>query len=226
MKLTEKLIDGIASCEIFFDKQCDKFVPESFFYEMFYQISNVFHKIRNGVYWFAYRFVSEYQYNIVRLKELKPGYYNPDTRILYAMMQILTDYVENECSNMEKICHKNYDTSLTDAQLGLKYLNDHINPTKEVFGEDADLEQIKANSGVYNQVYLDVYLWWKYEYPTYEKQEDLLHDEAFKGIDFSNPSQNISNVDCSPIWDMELVHKNKKIEMLQNLIKHMDGMWT
>ncbi|MEM3097251.1 MAG: hypothetical protein QXU32_00810 [Nitrososphaerales archaeon] len=37
-----------------------------------------------------------HRYNIVKIRSLKPGYYDIDTRMLHAMFDLLVEYVENE----------------------------------------------------------------------------------------------------------------------------------
>lgn len=44
--------------------------------------------------WFMWRFIRKHQYNIIRPSTLKPGYYDPDTRILHACMHELVEYVK------------------------------------------------------------------------------------------------------------------------------------
>lgn len=49
---------------------------------------------------FKYRFISKHKYHIVRTG-LKPGYYDPDTLMLYSWMKLLTDFVDETKDTIE-----------------------------------------------------------------------------------------------------------------------------
>jgi hypothetical protein len=46
--------------------------------------------------WWGFLHRTFYRYNIIRIKTLKPGYYDVDHRMLHANFQLLVDYVERE----------------------------------------------------------------------------------------------------------------------------------
>jgi bifunctional DNA-binding transcriptional regulator/antitoxin component of YhaV-PrlF toxin-antitoxin module len=56
-----------------------------------YKIGNRLHDLKWA---FIHRYVPRHQYNVLRPKSLKPGYYDPDMRILHACMDELREYFE------------------------------------------------------------------------------------------------------------------------------------
>lgn len=50
-------------------------------------------RIKDIKWWFFHRFHPKHQYNIIKPATLGPGYYDPDTRILHAVMHELTDFL-------------------------------------------------------------------------------------------------------------------------------------
>lgn len=55
---------------------------------------NPFQAARDVYWWIVHRTFR--RYHIVRLRHLRPGYYPPDLRMLYAMFTILSDYLESK----------------------------------------------------------------------------------------------------------------------------------
>lgn len=51
-------------------------------------------KLRDIWWWMLHR--TTHRFNRVKIKSLKPGYYDIDYRMLHACFQLLVDYVENE----------------------------------------------------------------------------------------------------------------------------------
>lgn len=90
------------------------------------QITNLFYMFRTRTY---------DKYHIVRT-ELKPGYYEIDTRMLYANFALLKIYVEVQCASMEFMFQKNswFDSlkykfcRWKSTELGLKHLKWEMNP--------------------------------------------------------------------------------------------------
>lgn len=58
-------------------------------------VSYQYRDLRNLGWDFAHRFVPKHQYNIIRTS-LKPGYYDPDIRILNATMDLVKEFVEEQ----------------------------------------------------------------------------------------------------------------------------------
>lgn len=63
-------------------------------------------------YWFAYRFIDSYRYNIIDMKKtLEPRYHEIETRMVHALFTLLVNYVEKE---MDIVC---WDETPDDVRL-------------------------------------------------------------------------------------------------------------
>jgi hypothetical protein len=51
-------------------------------------------KIYNVIRWIKYRTIN--RFNVVKIKSLKPGYYDIDLRMLHAMFDLLVEFIEKE----------------------------------------------------------------------------------------------------------------------------------
>ena len=47
---------------------------------------------------FAHRYIPKHQYNVIRIRDLEPNYYDPDTRIKHAVFQEVCDFVKQSPS--------------------------------------------------------------------------------------------------------------------------------
>ena len=56
---------------------------------------NIVSPINNGIYWFKYRFLSEYKYHLINTG-LKHGYHEIDERMFHGMFNLLKEYCEEE----------------------------------------------------------------------------------------------------------------------------------
>jgi len=43
---------------------------------------------------FAHRYIPKHQYNVIRIRDLEPNYWDPDTRIKHALFQEVCDFVD------------------------------------------------------------------------------------------------------------------------------------
>lgn len=75
------------------------FCRETPWYEEIYDFIKT--KCKDLYWWILYRTTEKY--HIIKLRGLKPGFHENDTRILYAIFTILEDYYDLEC---EKICER------------------------------------------------------------------------------------------------------------------------
>ena len=50
---------------------------------------------------FKHRYIPKHQYNVIRIKDLEPGYYDPDVLILHSNFQLLTEWYHNNIFDME-----------------------------------------------------------------------------------------------------------------------------
>ncbi len=75
----------------------DKYGP---WFEIKYAIYNFFYNFP-GRWWFSHRFIPKHRYNIIRTG-LKPGYYDPDTQMLYGIMKLFCDWYDT-CHHLIKV---------------------------------------------------------------------------------------------------------------------------
>jgi hypothetical protein len=112
--------------------------------------------------------ISDYLFRqpVIKLKSLKPGWYDTDTKILHANFQLLSDYVEIECAWMEVMCHSEIKEPnklsrrmgwWRSAELGTKHL------ARETGLADLSLppEERCERQAIKAQQALDLYHWWK-----------------------------------------------------------------
>lgn len=57
--------------------------------------------IMKAWYAFAHRYIPKHQYNKIIIRDLKPGYYDPDTRIRHGLFQELCDYLDGTDNTIE-----------------------------------------------------------------------------------------------------------------------------
>lgn len=139
------------------------------------------------------------RYNVIKIRSLKPNYYDKDTILLHAVMQLVVDYVEIELASEEenlinKIIHAmpylirlNY----RNKKLGTKRLNTLIEL------EDTDTQW----KTFYTQI-KKVYTWWTEEYINREDIDDI-----------------------EPL-EREKMYYNEDEEMLKTVIEYRQYMWT
>jgi hypothetical protein len=86
------------------------------------KIKNLFSDIQH---WFLHRLIPRHRYNVVYLRDLKPGYYEPEDRLFHSMMQILCDFVEVELPWLSRACDpdRTPKPAKRDREAGLRYLD-------------------------------------------------------------------------------------------------------
>lgn len=182
--------------------------------------------------WKVYhRFHPEHRYNIVKT-ELKPGYYDIDTRMMYACFALLVEYVEKELASWEK------DSGLTGREAGLKHLddtityNDKLPPNHTAFDRMPDHQVFAAKEAK------ELYLWWE----TYRDDDDSEWDncpvQLGKGrghmFDVLSNKWRAAEPAKAAAWDAwaqnaraESERKSKEAdEMLKRLIAVRHHLWT
>lgn len=111
----------------------------------------------------------------LKIKSLKWGWCDKDEVLLQASFQILVDFVEKECSRMERALNPSWDRTATDEDLGLNYIRG-----------SAELNSDKEKHKI--QI-IELYLWWKYERPTREDTWNMVTCWAPEGT----PLQQVLN---------------------------------
>ena len=77
-------------------KSIDSFIQKHGFlplYEYKYSFKRFLYNFPPGKWWFLYRFHPKHAYDIVNLK-LKPGYYDSNVRMFYAIFRIFEEHIE------------------------------------------------------------------------------------------------------------------------------------
>lgn len=119
----------------------------------------------------AYRTVR--RYNVIKIRDLEPNYYDKDTILLHGIMQVLVDYVEielasvynHQCAkselNLKERLHSILHWRLRSAELirsrekGLKVLDYMIKPHDDILNVE------ESKSSMFAKQVKDVYIWWK-----------------------------------------------------------------
>ena len=57
-------------------------------------------RLKDIKWWFFHRFHPSHQYHIIRTG-LRPGYYDPEDRILFGVMNIAKEFIEGVCINWD-----------------------------------------------------------------------------------------------------------------------------
>jgi hypothetical protein len=122
---------------------------------------------RNFKYWIKYTFISPS--NVVKIKTLKRGsWIDRDEILLHSSFQILTDYVEKECSGQY------YKIELINIEEEMKAFADWSE--EERIGHRDSLEE---QNRYYKEI-LDLYDWWNVRRPIREKNDPFtIEDKDF-----------------------------------------------
>lgn len=171
------------------------------------------------------------RYNVLKLRDLPANYYDKDTILLYAVMQLVVDFVEIECSFMEldapytlrqRINFKlpwflRSDEVYRNRELGLQHLS---------MLEDTYRDLIKDPSDSPKAI-REVYLWWKDVRPLRTDTSEELAQYRQECCDLQK-SVDKKTIDKLVKKSMRLEEKYHKedTEMLNKVIKHRDFMWT
>lgn len=172
------------------------------------------------------------QYNIVKIRSLRPTYWDKDTIMLHAVMQIVVDFVEIECSFMEldrpfTLKERLYfampwfirkDSWLRNRERGLNHLK-HL--------ESFYSEKVKSDAP---KIIQEVYVWWVDKRAARKDSDEWFGEE----LDKIKNSEKLSKAQKTKKID-SLVHKMSKLddkhyredtEMLKKIVSVRDFMWT
>jgi len=182
--------------------------------------------------WIAHRTYDKY--HVVKT-DLKPGYYDIDTRILHSNFTLLVDFVEIEKASLQYFFASHERTkkfgsrvnfnNLTKAQkreLGLQYLDWEINNTDEPFFPERQRESAKETK--------ELYLWWTDVRPSridpYDKYEEEL--DKFSGSILNMDGKNKKKMMAlyKKIGKLEDQYEKEDETMLIRLMKNRKNLWT
>lgn len=172
--------------------------------------------IKGAIDWVAFRTTK--RYNVIKIKSLEPNYWDKDTLMLHAVMQLVVDYVEIECSQM----HRRVKPSLRDRLIRmipwfLRSDEWYRSPESGVLDLkwQATLDDPSLPEGERNpkqaqaaQVILEVYTWWKHQRPSREDPN-------------LNPNYHIKDL-------LKLIrqHSREDAKMLKKIIDVREFLWT
>lgn len=109
------------------------------------------YNIRHGYYWpFIHRFHPKYRYHIIKT-DLKPGYYDPDTRIAHAIFSVFSEFmkynIENKVVNWEgDDLHANFWTEANEIYDWLKNVRQF---REEKFEKEHPFPKIPENIDIF-----------------------------------------------------------------------------
>lgn len=183
----------------------------------------MFYYIRRVVDYFAFRTTK--RYNILKIRTLEPNYYDKDTILLHAVMQLVVDYVEVELvpepnTKIHKFLSKLpwfIRPTFRSAELGLKNL-------EQIIDEKVDLNWLE-----FHKKLKEVYIWWTQIYPNRKSVEDLSGYTQF----FENRHK-YSKTYCDKkqkhIFDkmtkLEIEYAKEETDMLKSVIEYRQFLWT
>jgi hypothetical protein len=179
----------------------------------------------------AYR--TSKRYNVLKIRELPANYWDKDTILLYAVMQLVVDFVEIECSFME------LDTPYTLRQR-INFKLPWFLRSDEVYrNRELGLQHLKMLEETYQDMLVnpsdapkairEVYLWWKDVRPL--RQDPGVEsgfDEYMQQCKDSTIKEDKKHVTMllKKSLRIEQRHEKQDTEMLNKVIKYRNFMWT
>jgi hypothetical protein len=182
--------------------------------------------------WLAFRTTK--RYNILKIRDLSPNYWDKDTILLYAVMQIVVDFVEVECAFMEldtpqitfwqRINMKlpwwlRSDEAYRNRESGLK----HLTLLEDMY------QDMLINPSDAPKAIREVYLWWKNVRPFRQDPGDESGFNAYV-LECKNANKKEDKKHTLKLLKKTVrieQHREKEdTEMLNKVIKYRGFMWT
>lgn len=181
--------------------------------------------------WIAFRTTK--RYNILKIRDLSPNYWDKDTILLYAVMQIVVDFVEVECSFME-----------LDAPYTLRQRINFKLPwflrSDEVYrNRESGLKHLTMLESMYQDMLInpsdapkairEVYLWWKDVRPLRQNPDDESgFNQYTKECEDTNTKKDKKHLHklMKKAVRIEQQREKEDTEMLNKVIKYRNFMWT
>ena len=196
-------------------------------YDIWFDIKNA---VKNAERWIAFRTYDKY--HVVKT-DLKPGYYDIDTRILHSNFTLLVDFVEIEKASLQYF-FASYEEAKNNSrvsfnkltkeqkkELGLQYLNWEIENDEEFFPKQQKVSAKEIKN---------LYLWWTEVRPSridpYDKYEEEL-DELSGSLN-NMPEKNkkkLINL-YKKIAKLEDQYEKEDDAMLIRLMNVRRNLWT
>lgn len=196
-------------------------------YDIWFDIKNA---VKNAERWIAFRTYDKYH---VLKTDLKPGYYDIDTRILHSNFTLLVDFVEiekaslqyffasyEEAKNKSRVSFNKL-TKEQKKELGLQYLNWEIENDQEFFPKQQKVSAKEIKN---------LYLWWTEVRPSRIDPYDKYEEELDK---MSSPLGTMSEKDkkklinlYKKIGKLEDQYEKEDDAMLIRLMNVRRNLWT
>lgn len=196
-------------------------------YDIWFDIKNA---VKNAERWIAFRTYDKYH---VLKTDLKPGYYDIDTRILHSNFSLLVDFVEiekaslqyffasyEEAKNKSRVSFNKL-TKEQKKELGLQYLNWEIENDQEFFPKQQKVSAKEIKN---------LYLWWTEVRPSRIDPYDKYEEELDK---MSSPLGTMSEKDkkklinlYKKIGKLEEQYEKEDDAMLIRLMNVRRNLWT
>lgn len=165
------------------------------------------------------------RYNIIKIRSLEPNYYDKDTLLLHAVMQLVVDYVEIELSPepdtpIKKLLSKlpwAIRPEFRSSELGLKNLEFFISEKVDPYWLDF-YKKLK-----------EVYIWWTKVYPNRKSVEELSGYTAFmknKNKYSKLYRQKKEKHIFDKITELEIQYATEEANMLKAVIDYRQFLWT
>ncbi|MFN4973822.1 MAG: hypothetical protein ACK5GV_01095 [Bacteroidota bacterium] len=183
----------------------------------------MFYYLRHALDFVAFRTTK--RYNVIKIRSLRPNYYDKDTLLLHAVMQLVVDYVEIELvpepdTKIAKLLSKLpwfIRPTFRSPTLGFKNL-------EQIIDEKVDLNWLD-----FHRKLKEVYIWWTQVYPNRKSVEELSGYTQF----FENRHK-YSKTYChkkqkhifDKITKLELQYAKEEADMLKAVIDYRQFLWT
>lgn len=188
-------------------------------------------KLKHAIDWLAFRTTK--RYNVLKIRDLPANYWDKDTILLYAVMQLVVDFVEIECAfaeidpltwrqriNLKLPWFLRSDEVYRNREMGLR----HLKMLEETY------QDVLVNPSDAPKAIREVYLWWK------DVRPNRIDPDVHSGlIDYANNNPGARNWTSHDKVADKLVKRSIKIEqqyqredtqMLNKVIKYRGFMWT
>jgi len=128
------------------DKLWEDFERKTTFIKSFFW--TLFRRIKDIKWWFLHRFHPKHRYHVLKYRNVEPGWYDIDYRMLHACFDLFLDFIEKE-----------------DGLETLKYQYTYLEEEEVTYFTTQEKEEMhKRNKEIYEEaVYL--YNWWTKIYP-------------------------------------------------------------
>ena len=158
---------------------------------------------------------------------LKPGnYYDLDHRIIHALFNELTDFVETELAWAQQAFEKKKKRLHRSPDDGIAYLQWAAGLT---FGEDCAVDKDDPDYGkptpqaIASKEILELYRWWK----NYPNRIDPMDASGWSDVcEMKNPDPELKNQAFEKLNQLEKQQEQEEDEMLIRLIKVRRSLWT